>query len=967
MVLLSTHATAGTPAGGDSGGDAAKAVVEIVPSLAGWLGAWLVVGPYHAPLGDLGTTRPSAGTSLGPASPPLSQPPRWTVASSGEGAIDLRAALRSNDGDIYGYAAGELHLAKSARLLLLLGADDGVRVSVDGKNVYARDESRPQRDDDDVIPLDLEKGVHTLVLLLHQRDAGWALHARILDASTLEPPEGAFLALPGTTMEDARTLAKKMSWVSVDRGLSTDGYHPRLTVRFPEGAPRGVPLSVRTRLVKGVIANNSAPFDAALQAVFDVEAGDVPVTPAAVSELVVTLPVLGDGAAPLDDADYTYEVGVAERRVLARFSPRRAIQSAVAHAGALLAMVPRGAPWLPAGSLDSAHRIFDRVVSFGSHSDTDLEGQLDEARELDRLATALEQGVDPYVDRTGPMRRAYRSPIDDSLAEFGLYVPPSYRPGTKRHWPLIVGLHGLNQRPLAMVRYLLGLKDPTKENAWEDRHLGPLPPLDAFLVTPHGHGNTMFRDQGEDDVMRVVDWALARYPIDPDRVTITGMSMGGIGSAAVAFRHPDRFGAAEPICGYHSYFVRRDIAGHPIRPWERILAEERSNVFWADNGKHLPLFIAHGTLDQPESNSGVLIKRYDELGYSVEHEHPELGHDGTWEMVYEGRKGIDWLLPHKREAHPADVRFRTVRLRDGDDAWVHVLELTAPDTWGDVTARIRPPGVVQVTTHGVAALRLDRDPALTDAHGPLTVRIDGTTLRFEAEDLAEMHKVDEHWAAGGAVHAGAYKRGEITGPIRDAYHAPLLFVYGANDSSQTRANEEVARAWALVGSGIAVDYPIMSDADFLARGEPLANDKALFLVGNARSNRVIRALEPQFPIRVDGDAVTVGGERFVGRELGAVFVRPNPERPDRYIVVVEGTDAAGTWRSLSLPSLLPDFVVYDADLAPSRGQMLLGAGSVRAAGFFGNDWSLPASIGDPLAQAKRAAPKNEYEATPYLP
>jgi hypothetical protein len=47
--------------------------------------------------------------------------------------------------------------------------------------------------------------------------------------------------------------------------------------------------------------------------------------------------------------------------------------------------------------------------------------------------------------------------------------------------------------------------------------------------------------------------------------------------------------------------------------------------------------------------------------------------------------------------------------------------------------------------------------------------------------------------------------------------------------------------------------------------------------------------------------------------------------------------------------------------------MLLGAGSVRAAGFFGNDWSLPAATADPLARTTRPAPKSEYEATPYLP
>jgi poly(3-hydroxybutyrate) depolymerase len=949
--------------------------VELSPSPAGWLGAWLVVGPYHSPLADEARTHPLAGAPWGPAFlttaeasrrgakwASLAEPPRWTIASSGEGPIDLRAAMRGSEADVVAYAAGVLHVEDDTRVLLLLGADDGVRVLVDGKTVHSREESRPPRDDDDVVAVDLSKGDHTILLALHQRDAAWALHARILDAANLEPPRGAFLALPGTTLADAQALAAKMSWVSVDRGLGPDGYRPRLTVRFPEGAPRGVPLRVRARLVRGVLGTKTAPFDPSLDARFDVEAGEVPRLDGAVGELMVTLPRLDDAAL---EGDWTYEVGAGDRRVTARFSPRPEIQAAIAKAARALASTPAAAPWLHPGSLESVRHVYDRLVSFGSHSDGDLEGQLDEAKELDQLARSLERGEDPYASRTGPMRRAYASPIDGELAEYGLYVPPSYRPGTKRRWPLVVGLHGLNGRPMAMIRYLFGFDDPKKENEWEDRHLGVLPPLDAFVVTPHGHNNTMYRDQGEDDVMRVLDWALASYPIDPDRVTITGMSMGGIGSAAVAFRHPDRFAAAEPLCGYHSYFVRRDIAGRPIRPWERLLAEERSNAFWAYNGQNLPLYVVHGTLDQPEENSGVLIKRYEELGYSVEHEHPMLGHN-VWQTTYEGFKGIDWLLPHRRVAHPPEVRFRTVRLRDGSDAWVHTDELSGPDVWGEVSARVRS-GVVSATTRGLNALHFDRDPVLTDPHGPMTVTLDGVTLRFAADEPAWMHKEAGVWTSGAASHAGPYKHGDVTGPLRDAYHAPLLFVYGAGDPAQRRANEEVARAWALEGSGIAVHYPVMTDDEFLARGEPLANERALFLVGNARSNAVVRALEPDLPVRVEGGSIVIGGERIQGRELGAAFVRPNPRRPDRYVVVVEGVDATGTWRSLSLPSLLPDFVVYDVDLAPSRGQMLIGAGSVRAAGFFDDDWSLPTSFHDPLAQAKRAGARTEYEATPYLP
>jgi hypothetical protein len=68
-----------------------------------------------------------------------------------------------------------------------------------------------------------------------------------------------------------------------------------------------------------------------------------------------------------------------------------------------------------------------------------------------------------------------------------------------------------------------------------------------------------------------------------------------------------------------------------------------------------------------------------------------------------------------------------------------------------------------------------------------------------------------------------------------------------------------------------------------------------------------------------------------------------------------------------LPDLIPDFVVWDEQVAPSRGQILLGPGMLRAAGFFENDWSLPAQIDDPLGGRPRAGAKSEYDATPYLP
>ena len=472
-------------------------------------------------------------------------------------------------------------------------------------------------------------------------------------------------------------------------------------------------------------------------------------------------------------------------------------------------------------------------------------------------------------------------------------------------------------------------------------------------------------------MLRVLEWVRRSYPIDSDHITITGPSMGGIGAAAIAFRHPDLVAAAAPLCGYHSYFVRRDVMGRPMRPWAHAHAEERSNVEWAVNGENIPLWIVHGTQDLPETNSGVLIDRYEALSYSIKHDHPNLGHN-VWQTTYEGMKGAKWLLAHARVDHPKHVRFRPARRRAGDDAWVHVGELAAPDAsgagegWGEVEGRVTSRQSISATTRGVLGLRLDRDPVLVDPAASLTVTIDGAHVLFGANEPAELHREGATWMKGLARHDFRFMHADRTGPLRAAFPAPLLFVYGASDAAQARANEEVAHEWAKIRWGTTIKYPVMSDVEFFDRGEALPNDHALFLVGNAKSNAVVRALEGELPITVDGDAVLLGGKRITGSQVGAAFIRPNPRRPDRYLVVVEGVDALGTWRSLSS--------------RPTAGLRRVGRAGRPCARASTSRTGAPAggrvlrerlvascALRGPLASRPRPKAKSEYDATPYLP
>jgi poly(3-hydroxybutyrate) depolymerase len=921
-------------------------------SREGAVGAWLVAGPLDASVG-----------SEEPSSPRLHEParlgadaPRWRLASTSQGPLDLATAFDDlHAQNAVAYAAGILHLESARKIVVLLGVDGGAALWVDGRALLTREQASARVDDEEVVGDDLVAGDHVVVVALHRRAQAWGLRMRLLDAG-LRPLAGAWWALPGAGSEDAEGLARRMSTVRLDRGLQSESYRPAVTIHFFEGAPLDAEAPIRAEVRRATPGGTG-----------EVVATADPDHSGPTEDRVVVLPELP--AAAIEESDLTVHVEVAGGAVDLPFRPRRVVREAIVHADHAIAAV-EGSPGLAPTSLETVQYLRNRLASFVSHGDLDAEAQRNDARELDDVSAALDRGFDPYTGRslarraegadddppdptrepwrTGAMRRAYRSPVDGHFSEFAVYVPPDF--DERRTYPLIVALHGMNGHPLEMIMWLFGHDDPARDGAWEDRHpRKDLAPLEAIVVAPDGHSNAMYRDLGEDDVMRVVDWAIATYPIDEARVTITGPSMGGIGAAGCALHNPHRFAAAEPLCGYQSYFVRTDIAGRPLRSWERFIAEQRSNVFWSENGLHVPLYIVHGTRDLPAENSGVLIDRYKELHYDVEDEHPDLGHN-VWQTTYEDLKGARWLLAHRRSAHPRAVRFKTPWTRWADDAWVHVRELASSGAWGQTVARIDDHNDLYVATRGVSALGLDRDAAWVDDARPVFVHVDGSTLAFAAGEPIELHRAagdEAPWKAGPAPHPGLFKHGSVTGPIRDIFHEPITFVWGADDPAQATANEAVAREWARVRPGVRVDYPVMSDVEFLSAGESIANDRALFLVGNAKSNGVLREIETQMPIRIEDGAVVVGDTRIVPKagdlpQLGVAFIRPNPRRPDRYVAVVEGVGALGTWRSLSLPDMLPDYVVFDEDVAAARGRLTLGSATVRRAGFFDASWALPA-------------------------
>jgi len=124
----------------------------------------------------------------------------------------------------------------------------------------------------------------------------------------------------------------------------------------------------------------------------------------------------------------------------------------------------------------------------------------------------------------------------------------------------------------------------------------------------------------------LVDEIIAEHAVDPTRVYLTGLSMGGYGTWDLACRHPERFAAIAPICG----------GGIPFLAF--------------DNLKKMPTWAFHGAKDQtvPLSESERMVEALKNAGAEVKFTvYPDAGHD-SWSQAYGDPELYRWLLSHRK-------------------------------------------------------------------------------------------------------------------------------------------------------------------------------------------------------------------------------------------------------------------------------------------------------------------------------
>jgi len=195
-----------------------------------------------------------------------------------------------------------------------------------------------------------------------------------------------------------------------------------------------------------------------------------------------------------------------------------------------------------------------------------------------------------------------------------LYMPAGYRITPFKKWPLILFLHGSTERGT---------------NVEDVRRLGLPAALDGglripFLVVSPQIGPEEIWSSAS--LKKLLDRVMKELRVNPDRIYLTGWSLGGYGAWNMAESYPNLFAAAAPVSG----------GGDP----------ELAHLI-----RDIPFWVFHGLQDVNVSpyQSMEMVQALQWAGADVKLTmYRDLAHD-CWAETYGNRELYRWFLSNKRK------------------------------------------------------------------------------------------------------------------------------------------------------------------------------------------------------------------------------------------------------------------------------------------------------------------------------
>jgi predicted peptidase len=216
--------------------------------------------------------------------------------------------------------------------------------------------------------------------------------------------------------------------------------------------------------------------------------------------------------------------------------------------------------------------------------------------------------------------------IDGETYAYCVYLPPDYTPD--HPWPVILFLHGAGERGSdGLLQSEVGIGSAIRRHvSW----------FRAIVVMPQCRVGQPWVGKMNEMALRCVEQTAREYPLDPQRVYVTGLSLGGQGAWHLAAQYPRQFAAAMPICGF---------AGSPRGESKDSAAQVAARV------KDMPIWCFHGVRDEavPVEKSREIIAALEAAGAAPKYTEVPDGTHNVWDRAYGDPELWKWLFAQKLE------------------------------------------------------------------------------------------------------------------------------------------------------------------------------------------------------------------------------------------------------------------------------------------------------------------------------
>lgn len=225
--------------------------------------------------------------------------------------------------------------------------------------------------------------------------------------------------------------------------------------------------------------------------------------------------------------------------------------------------------------------------------------------------------------------------VSGEAHRYQVFVPAEYEP--TRRWPIILFLHGSGERGEdGLAPTEVGLGSALRRHAeW----------YPAIVVFPQAPSDVHWTGPGSEVALKALEQTEHEFNTDPERVYLTGLSMGGSGAWHLAYRDPGRYAALLVIC------ARIEPS---VQVTEQIVPFEDGPLYTALAGrlKSMPIWVFHGDADDviPVEQARQISAALKALNAPVRYtELAGVGHN-AWDAAYGSMEVAAWLLSQQRRA-----------------------------------------------------------------------------------------------------------------------------------------------------------------------------------------------------------------------------------------------------------------------------------------------------------------------------